>query len=1246
MKFLASSKKNPCPICNSTSGCKTTDKGVLCRHEEGEVEGYKNCGKTTSGLWTRFLTLTDEAPTPRNFPEAVVTAEPPTLAPVDRDFWYKKILNDLSLNEAHRDTLLSKGLTLEAIENTMFRSVTPYQALSFDLPELLPGRANQPNKLMNRDSGFLCPLRNVEGLITGLQIRFDVATGDGRYAWLSSEGRSKNLEGGSPLSIFLNGDNWGLVEGTGVKPLKLSQDRGLSVIGAASGHFANSLTELKRTIALKKISLVTFFPDAGGLKNQHVANRDISTLAMLEELGLKVEVAFWGQLDKEDGDIDEISLDVKLLMLLPSEYKEMAMEYAPSDEAKTRIAKKRIPMPSKTAKAKKVINIEVSEAPVKKSSGSAPEAMSPTETKQWELWKRLKMSYTPTHEFDSQGFIDFSRDIAPVLQPLTEIKELRLAVSNGDKSAETSQKIETLRASLITLVALRSGLGTGKSYSLKALIILLKEAGLIDFVIAPLSTNALGRQLAQDIGATHIHDVVTNDLLGVPGGLVLCLDSFLRLSPAKLKSILPRTLIILDEVTGTQSHLVKSSTLRDRRTGVMSVYSEVLKGAGFVIALDGFLNDTNLRVLKELRDCGESFHAMDNQFSGNEERSVQLFIGHAASGFQRKIKEYLLAKPTTESVPIGTDSLNSAKKLHKLVLEVNPKFKVKTITGQNNSTRANQFYVTSGGEEFFDVIIYTPALQSGVSFLNKEVEVAFFCFYGVIESNLAAQMLRRYRAAKTFFVYCTKSVNWKSEIGSEAGEILKAQLELIKADTEDMESQTPREFLLRKLDEYNESSLGRYDTDITVARNYEYKNTGKCLHQTLESQGYKMTVTDACADSVLSEFMQRASRENYEEEAKATIEAPDITFGEAEQLDSALSLDEEQRATLRRFSILNAFPGLEKTYIWDVKNLADFLAKERELRGASIARTRLLGIEDEAIRTKVRLSRYEQSQKHIVDCLEGHFAKTKLRKDLLLDQFIGLGVVSDSDELFLEFVALLKSKNMKTRLKNVLGVEVGSKTPMRVLGELLKTVGTKLSAQGNGNNRRYSVGLTHDSLALLFSITSTKMAAIATKYRKDEEIKEETIVPKVRDTKTVEAANAKTRAEWESEITSQFAEQNVTAEQVMAEFKENPLQIPVSEAQEPLKEVKSTNVAVKERKPMPPIQAPDERGTPKIYDLLDYRGEKYVFLFFDKQGDFYVFDVNRNGFSTLAKARSWVFSEDTIADEFVQYLEEMSNHIY
>jgi len=1240
MKFLASSKKNPCPICNSISGCKTTDKGVLCRKEEGEVEGYLNRGKTSDGLWTRFLTATDEAPAPRKFAEPVVTAEPPTLAPVDRDFWYKKILNNLSLNEGHRDTLLSKGLTLEAIESTMFRSVTPYQALPFDLPELLPGRANQPNKLMNRDSGFLCPLRNVEGLITGLQIRFDVATGDGRYAWLSSEGRSKNLEGGSPLSIFLNGDNWGLVEGTGVKPLKLSQDRGLSVIGAASGHFANSLTELKRTIALKKISSVTFFPDAGGLKNQHVANRDISTLAMLEELGLKVEVAFWGQLDKKDGDIDEISLDVKLLMLTPSEYKEMAVEYAPSDEARTRIAKKRIPMPSKTDKAKKVINVEFSEAPVKKSSGSIEsQPLNPAETRQWELWQQLKTKFTPTHEFDSQGFIDFSRDIAPVLQPLTEMKELRQAINNGDNSAETSKNLESLRASLITLVALRSGLGTGKSYSLKALIILLKEAGVIDYVVAPLSTNALGRQLAQDIGATHIHDVVTNDLLGVPGGLVLCVDSFLRLSPAKLKSILPRTLIILDEVTGTQSHLVKSSTLRDRRTGVMGVYSEVLKGAGFVIALDGFLNDTNLRLLKELRDCGESFHAMDNQFSGNEERSVQLYIGHAASGFQRKIRDYLLAKPPTEAVPIGTDSLNSAKKLHKLVLSVNPKFKVLTITGENNSTKVNQFYVTSGGEEFFDVIIYTPALQSGVSFLNKEVETAFFCFYGVIESNLAAQMLRRYRAAKNFFVYCTKSVSWKSAIGGEVGEILEAQIQLIKADTEGMDSSSALELLTRKFNEYNASSLGRYDADISVARNYEYKNTGKCLRQTLESQGYNMTVTDACSDSALSEFMQRASRDNHEEAALAIIEAPDITVGEAEQLDSALSLTEEQRASLRRFGILNAFPGLEKTYIWDVENLADFLAKEKELRGASIARTRLLGIEDEAIRTKVRLSRYEQSQKHIVDCLEGNFAKTKLRKDLLLDKFIGSGIISEGDELFLEFAALVKSKPVRARLKNILGVEANNKTPMRVLSELLKTVGTKLAAQGNGNNRRYLVGLTHDSLALLFSITSTKMAAIATKYRKDEEIKEESTVPKVKDTKTVEAANAKTRAEWEREVNSQFAQGDVVVEQERMELKDIPLPAPVSEGQEPLKEVKGTNVAVQERQPVPTITEVDDRETPKIYDILDYQGGKYVFLYPDKYGDFNVFDITRNGFSSLAKGRSWKVSEDIISDEFVQYLE-------
>ena len=128
----------------------------------------------------------------------------------------------LSLTKEHREHLRTKrGLTDEQIEALGYKSTAPFY-LSRPLAEKLvekgyqiqgvPGFYQKDGRWMirfsTRTAGILIPVRGIDGLIRGCQIRLDVPLKnddddpdkDGaKYIWLSSAGKPKGTSSGSPL---------------------------------------------------------------------------------------------------------------------------------------------------------------------------------------------------------------------------------------------------------------------------------------------------------------------------------------------------------------------------------------------------------------------------------------------------------------------------------------------------------------------------------------------------------------------------------------------------------------------------------------------------------------------------------------------------------------------------------------------------------------------------------------------------------------------------------------------------------------------------------------------------------------------------------------------------------------------------------------------------------------------------------------------------------------------------------------
>jgi hypothetical protein len=234
-----------------------------------------------------------------------------------RDSEIRKIIKDLKNNHPDRkaEILKKKGFSVEMIAASDLVYVEKYQKLSIKVNPGLAGVNEWGNGLTNNVSGILCFTKNELGQYTGWQIRDEDSNADNRYKWASSGSeknkKSSHLKNGElPLSVIDNGDRSGIVvltEGVRLKTDLASNRLNICSIGSAGGLHYNSARQLKRALKALGASIVWLSPDAGMLTNKNVIDKYWKTIKLVESWGYTVQVLWWGQFDKSDGDIDEIN---------------------------------------------------------------------------------------------------------------------------------------------------------------------------------------------------------------------------------------------------------------------------------------------------------------------------------------------------------------------------------------------------------------------------------------------------------------------------------------------------------------------------------------------------------------------------------------------------------------------------------------------------------------------------------------------------------------------------------------------------------------------------------------------------------------------------------------------------------------------------------------------------------------------------------------------------------------------------
>ena len=1028
MSLIPSNRNNPCPVCEDTSGkCRQSREDqdywqcmTYADSRKGEiVSGYKCIGTTKDRTWAQFRLDNSQEwsdqqrqnrqqENQRRRQKQASEHEQRrrrSLSALQRHEQYTQLLAELTLHPDDKADLIRRGFTHEQIELSGFKSIGRYQQLQSRYSGLLPG-ISRGNRLIIADQGYLCPIRNTEGLIVACQVRLRIlpTTETSRYRWLSGGEQTLHLypegckpEGELPLAVFRpqgTPEGIALAEGTGAKPFLVSQRLNLFTIGAAGGQWASSLELFRATLekAATEVSgkSIKIFPDAGDILNQSVMSRWQRVINLLEEWGWEVAIGWWGQANKSDRDIDELDLE-ELIHHTTVEYIS-SKEFLELNKAKATNQKKGF-------------------------SKGYPE-------KAKEAWHAAKR---------------FTADIQKASQWCDGWK---LPPSNS-------------------IFFGKAGLGRGKTSQLRKWVEYWKQQSKGFICLG--YRNTLLHQLCSDkkdkngnpkgLGFYHLQDKDAALMRHDPsGGIALCVDSLWRFKPEEFDD----KILILDEVMSVIRHLLHSPTVKGR-DNILELFQEALQRASQVVCLDGCMADWAVKYLHDLAP-GKKIIRAENTFQGDKP-TVNFLVGTV--DIDEKVKkndrspwlEYLLNHCAVPAVCSDSqvfieslDNLLSEQGLKTLRVDSKtvPEKYVKEFLNDCNA------YIE---KEQPDAILYTPSAESGVDISISSYFTAHVgFFFGVLGVDSILQMLGRIRDAKcTKFVWVrewvaqSEQTHSRSPFAKRVGQSIE---KMLSCDITDTVSGIERDQdIVTKLLAIIQGSKNPHfeaSNQIQAITNYEKSNLRECVLESLKASGYSIRMCTLNPSEDSKERVKAATEATKRQNCHDIFTAEKIAPEFADELSKKFDARWEDRVKVIQASYRGRLPGIDDTPSWT----EDFIYKIRYDSPDFISQQELFWMyqhPEEANRmNQERYHRIAQKERTFIGNIRSRMARVRALRAINFEQFLDPEKtwMEDSPEL-----VQLVEQCRDEKITAALGRHPGKQSNIRFLGSLLKMIGLKHKGQ-------------------------------------------------------------------------------------------------------------------------------------------------------------------------------------------------------
>ena len=343
MRFNPTNHRSSCPICQDTSGdCRTTQDNLILCHSFIDVDspggGYKWTKASSNGVWGVHVLDNGKEFNREQYEQYLAKKEAQSrnkkqfladnaLNADGRDKAIRKLARYVGLSDRHREDLRNRGLSDAEIEAGLFFSIDLWKRLNLDLPQNLPGIHYKGDRFASRDSGYACPIFDKQGKAIGWQLRLEGVTKGNKYKWAKGSFSSHLTNGELPITTIKPVENASktlyLSEGV-LKPAIASHRHNLAICGAAGGHFTGSPEQLTEIIS--DYEELAIAPDGGDVLNPQVMKRWTKQINLLKSFKKPIKIVWWGQVQKSDGDIDEIDLATfsNAKYLTPKEFLELA----------------------------------------------------------------------------------------------------------------------------------------------------------------------------------------------------------------------------------------------------------------------------------------------------------------------------------------------------------------------------------------------------------------------------------------------------------------------------------------------------------------------------------------------------------------------------------------------------------------------------------------------------------------------------------------------------------------------------------------------------------------------------------------------------------------------------------------------------------------------------------------------------------------------------------------------------------
>lgn len=1162
-KFTPSSKHNPCPVCENTTGkCRQHGDGEihLCMtyadSRLGDIQNGFKCLKPDSGKgwstwkldnsqeWTEQQQQEWKQKNQQRQQRQAIEDEQRrkrSLSAEKRHEEYTKLLSELSLHPDDRADLVNRGFTHEQIELCGFKSVECYQELQSQYSELLPGVAPGGKGLMVGGAGYLCPIRNIEGLIVACQIRLrSIPTGESnRYRWLSSKNQTLHLylegcksEGELPLAVFRpqgkprkpkgipQGKPKGiaLAEGTAVKPFLVSQRLNLLTIGAAGGQWVSSLELFRSTLEKAGIEVGTkeikIFPDAGDILNPSVMNRWQRVILQLEEWGWSIQVGWWGQTDKSHPDIDELT-----------DYSQV--EYISTEQF--------FELPH--------------QANQKKSHNKGFDQKKQTTDDDWK--ENIRKTWRKNRKFTAF------------------IKE-NVKWCNWEKPPSNS------------IFFGRAGLGRGKTWLLKIWVDLWKKEGVEGFICLGYR-NTLLLQLCgkkdkdgkegKGLGFYHFHEHNGELMKSAPGeGIALCVDSLWRFSPEDFDG----KILILDELKSVLKHLLTSSTIRNREK-ILNLFHEAIKRCRQVVCLDGLMANWCVNYLKAIAP-EKAIITAENTFIGKKPE-VKFLLGTSeevigeVNDKEKKIKvndrsPWLDIALEAKRPVICADSQILIEALDNLFTERG--YKVLRIDSKTVSEAYAKEFLKNCDKYLkkhkIDVLLYTPSAESGIDISIRNYFTHHFgFFFGVIDIDGILQMLGRIRDdSVTKYVWCRSFVakdekqHSKSPFAEKAVKAIDEMLQNVIEISITDDIGEAQQIMLDHLPQIVKSSLGTIDnqtwTRINTNDNAEKSNLREFLREALVDSGYK--VTDCIHKREIAGKKVKNECKKVKRQNSADIfNAKKIAL----ELVPKLSFDArwEERVKVIQAKYRERLPGIEESQVWSEDFIYRIRYEDRELISQCEMFTLFHNPEIAKKESQESLHWLARRFGRFIGDFRSRFSRIHALRELKFEFFLNpQSKWSDDSPEVVKFVKLAKKHSI------ALGKYQGKQSNTRFIGRILSEMfGLKQMECGKeGDKRIYCLNpeLLHDPVRIqILACVEKRLIEKPVKELDWEAAKNEAygVVPDVSEVKTQQEQSQEQVTE--PIVTEPIVTEQVTEPSVTGQTTEQPIEQSVAACESVLAQVSS-----------------------------------------------------------------------------------------